>query len=77
MMAVVCVQGDEMNFMLEGCDLATAAQMMNAAANAIRDKLAAEGQPVPRAAPVVPPRPPLYLPNGHGHIPPIPPGSMQ
>lgn len=70
MMAVVCVQGDQMNFMLEGCDLATAAQMMDAAATAIRGKLAAEGQPAP--PPKVPPRPPIYLPNGHGHIPRLP-----
>lgn len=76
MIAVVSVKGDQMNFMLEGCDLATAAQMMTAAAAAIHEKLAAEGQPV-APAPPVPRRPPLYLPNGHGHVPPLPPGGMQ
>jgi hypothetical protein len=63
MMAVIAVQGDQLNFMIEGCDLATAAQMMDAAAKAIRDKLANE-KPAPAASR-------LYLPNGQ--VPPLPP----
>lgn len=69
MIAVVSVQGDQMSLMLEGCDPATAAEMLEKAAQAIRDKIAAEGMPAP--APKVAPRPPLYLPNGHGKLPPL------
>lgn len=76
MMIVVAVQGDQLSYMLEGGDPAMAVQVLTAAAQAITQKLAAEGQAAP-SAPPVPPRPSLYLPNGHGRVPPMSPGGQQ
>lgn len=70
MIAVIALQEGQMSLMLEGCSPAQAAEMCEAAAQAIRDKIAAEGGPP--APPPAPPKPQLYLPTG-GFMPPVPP----
>jgi hypothetical protein len=75
MMVCVVVQGDQMSYIVDGTDAATAAKMLTAAAQAITERIATETAAAPPARPAAP-RPHLYLPNGHGHIPPIqPPGQ--
>ena len=75
MIVVVGVQGDQMNYMIDGCDGATAVKMLTACAQAITERMAAEGAPAqaPAATPPVP-RPRIYLPNGH-IPPPMAPGQ--
>lgn len=70
MMAVIALQEGQMSLMIEGGTPQQAAEMCEAAAQAIRAKIAAEGGPP--APPPAPPKPQLYLPTG-GFMPPRPP----
>lgn len=76
MICVTVVNGDQLQYMVEGGDETQAVQLLVAAAQALTQKLAAEGKPIAPPVSRVPPRPALYLPNGHGHVPGRPPGGL-
>jgi hypothetical protein len=71
MMVVIALQDGQLTMMPEGFESEQQiAELCESAGKAIRAKIAAEAGP---------PKPQLYLPNGHGPggIVPPPPGGMQ